>query len=245
MKPRYLFSPAELTGRSRGHIVDVSAPPCGLHGAVVAPFLALRAAAAADGIDLVPASSFRDFDRQLAIWNGKCRGERELRGPEGQLLDAAALGDAALVEAILQWSALPGTSRHHWGTDFDVIDLAVLPPGYRVQFVTEEFAPGGIFQRLNDWLDVHAAAFGFYRPYGSYRGGVRPEPWHLSYAPVARDALAQFSVEVLRQALDASDIMARAAVEEQLPDIVRQYVQNIDAPPSGTSDSTIRATTPA
>jgi LAS superfamily LD-carboxypeptidase LdcB len=241
MEPRYLFSPEELTGRSRGHIVDVAAPPCALHHAVVEPFLALREAAAADRIDLVPASSFRDFGRQLAIWNGKCRGERELRGCDGQVLDAAALGEEALVEAILQWSALPGTSRHHWGTDFDVIDLAAMPPGYRVQFVTEEFAPGGVFQRLNDWLDVHAESFGFYRPYGAYRGGVQPEPWHLSYAPVAADAQAQFSVEVLRQALDASDLLAHGAVVRRLPGIVERYVMNVDAPAGSVS----RATRPA
>lgn len=240
MESRYLFSPDELTGRSCGHIVDVAEPPCRLHNAVVAPFMSLREAAAADGIDLVPASSFRDFDRQLAIWNGKCRGERELRGPDGELLDPATLGDDALVEAILQWSALPGTSRHHWGTDFDVIDRAALPPGYRVQFVTEEFAPGGVFQRLNDWLDVHAAQFGFYRPYGAYRGGVQPEPWHLSYAPVAQDALAQFSVVVLQQALDASSLLARDAVAKRLPGIVERYVMNVDRLPTGGANPATR-----
>lgn len=241
MEPRYRFSPQELTGQSRGHIVDLAAPPCSLHHAVVEPFLAMREAALRNGIDLVPASSFRDFSRQLAIWNGKCRGERELRDCEGQLLDATTLDDDALVDAILQWSALPGTSRHHWGTDFDVIDAAALTPGYRVQFVTEEYTAGGIFNRLNVWVDANAASFGFHRPYGEYRGGVRPEPWHLSYAPVADEALAQFSIEVLRQALDASDILARDAVERRLPAIVERYVRNVDAPPARL----IRATGPA
>ena len=83
------FSAAMLTGRTREHIVDVPEPRCSLHRDVVAPFLALRSSAKSDGIDLVPASSFRDFDRQLAIWNGKCRGERELLGLDGERLDAA------------------------------------------------------------------------------------------------------------------------------------------------------------
>lgn len=231
MTPQYRFSPEELTGRSRGHIVDVADPACSLHHAVVGPFLALRAAAARDGIDLVAASSFRDFARQLAIWNAKCRGERELRGRDGQLLDAATLDEDSLVEAILQWSALPGTSRHHWGTDFDVIDRAAMPAGYRVQFITEEFAPGGVFHHLDRWLDGHAGDYGFYRPYGSYRGGVQPEPWHLSHAPVATAAEAQFSVDVLREALDASDILARGAVQHLLPQIIQRFVQNVDAPP--------------
>ena len=49
--------------------------------------------------------------------------------------------------------------------------------------------------RLNSWLDVNMGRFGFFRPYGSDRGGAGIEPWHLSYAPVARDA-----VEALRAA---------------------------------------------
>ena len=36
---------------------------------------------------------------------------------------------------ILEWSALPGASRHHWGSEFDVFDLAALPEGYRVQLL--------------------------------------------------------------------------------------------------------------
>jgi LAS superfamily LD-carboxypeptidase LdcB len=63
----------ELTGRSTAHVREVAGLRCTLHRDVVAPFKALRAAAAADGIDLVAFSSFRDFERQLAIWNGKFR----------------------------------------------------------------------------------------------------------------------------------------------------------------------------
>jgi LAS superfamily LD-carboxypeptidase LdcB len=242
MEPRYRFSPEELTGRSRNLIVDLAEPHCGLHQAVVEPFLALRAAAAAEGIDLLPVSSFRDFSRQLAIWNGKCRGERELRDREGRLLDATTLDEEALVDAILQWSALPGTSRHHWGTDFDVIDRSAVPPGYHVQFVPEEYAEAGVFSRLNGWLTAHAEDFGFYRPYGSYRGGVQPEPWHFSHAVTAESALAQFSVEILQQALQSGDLLAWPTVATRLPAIVERYVRNVDPPPVGAVN---RATRPA
>ncbi len=226
------FSTDELTGRARTHIVTLEDPPCGLHREVVAPFRAMRAAAAQAGIDLVPFSSFRDFERQLAIWNAKACGERELRGANGQLLDARALDADARVAAILCWSALPGASRHHWGTDFDVMDAAALPPGYRLQVVPEEYAPDGIFGRLNAWLDAHAAGFGFYRPYATWRGGVRPEPWHLSHAAVAEDALRQFAAADLRRALDAAPLEDRAAIERQLPDVFERYVLNVDAPPA-------------
>ena len=41
----------ELTGRLQSHIVSVVDPPCRLHQQVVTPFLNLRKAARADGID--------------------------------------------------------------------------------------------------------------------------------------------------------------------------------------------------
>jgi LAS superfamily LD-carboxypeptidase LdcB len=226
------FSIFELTGRARTHVVDLTEPRCSLHRDVVEPFLAMRRAAAEDGIDLVPFSSFRDFDKQLDIWNAKARGQRDLRGPDGELLDAAALDEAGRVEAILCWSALPGASRHHWGTDLDVLDRAALPPGYRVLAVPQEFAADGVFARLDAWLAAHAARFGFYRPYTTWRGGVRPEPWHISHAPVASAALAQYSEAVLRQALEEAEIDGRAVIEGRLAELVTRYVMNVDPPPA-------------
>jgi LAS superfamily LD-carboxypeptidase LdcB len=224
------FSAEMLTGRSREHIVDLAEPRCSLHRDVVAPFLRMRESAKSDGIDLMPASSFRDFDRQLAIWNGKCRGERELLGVDGVPLDARTLDEDALVDAILVWSALPGASRHHWGTDFDVFDGAAAPPGYQVQLVPEEYAAGGVFEALGRWLDVNAARHGFFRPYSVFRGGSRPEPWHLSHAEVAGAALNQFSAQMLQQALDSASLEASVAVRRRLPDLFARYVRNVDAP---------------
>ncbi|MET0279699.1 MAG: M15 family metallopeptidase [Steroidobacteraceae bacterium] len=238
MPEQIQFSPLELTGRSRGHIVDLTDPPCGLHAAVVTPFLEMRSAAAVHGIDLVPVSSFRGFERQLAIWNGKCRGERPLLDVQGQPLDAATLDADALVAAILVWSALPGASRHHWGTDFDAIDRAALPAGYQVQLIPQEYALGGVFERLGQWLDGHAAQFGFYRPYSTWRGGSQPEPWHLSHGPVASQALAQFTPQLLGAALADVDLAARAAVERALPGIFARYVANVDAWPEAVSPAT-------
>jgi LAS superfamily LD-carboxypeptidase LdcB len=232
------FSPQALTGRSREHIAELADPPCLLHYAVIQPFLRLRAAASESGIDLVPISSFRDFDRQLAIWNGKHRGEREMRAADGSVVDARSLDDDARVATILLWSALPGASRHHWGTDMDVIDAAAVPAGYRPQLVTEEFAPGGVFAHLDAWLAGNAAKFGFYRPYATWRGGVQPEPWHLSYAPVADLAMAAFTPAVLRTALDAADVEARVAVDRILPELFERYVRNVDAGPAAATSAT-------
>jgi LAS superfamily LD-carboxypeptidase LdcB len=226
------FTLDQLTGRVRTHLTDLSDPRCSLHKEVVAGFLAMRAAAAADGVDLVAFSSFRDFDRQLAIWNGKFRGERPMQDRAGQPLDAASMTAAAKVAAILWWSALPGASRHHWGTDFDVLDGKALPYGYQLQVIPSEYLAGGIFERLTRWLDAHMHAFGFFRPYTTDRGGVQPEPWHLSHAPVAARAQRQFSLEGLQGVLGEAAIDGKKEVLAALPRNYSSYVVNVDPPPA-------------
>jgi LAS superfamily LD-carboxypeptidase LdcB len=231
MARQHEFDPLQLTGRTATHVVSVAGLAVQLHREVVEPFLALRQAARRSGIDLQPVSGFRDFARQLLIWNAKCRGERELLGPDGKPVDARQLDTHALVDAILSWSALPGGSRHHWGTDLDVIDAAALGPGARARLVTEEFASGGVFAHLDRWLGEHAADFGFYRPYALDRGGVRPEPWHLSHAAVAERALQGLSLPMLREALAGAGLQIEAAVLERLPEIYQRYIRNVDPVP--------------
>jgi len=226
------FSLDQLTGRARDHLSEVADPPCTLHNEVVAPFLAMRAAAAVDGVDITAFSSFRDFDRQLAIWNGKFRGERPMQDREGRPLDPLALAPADRISAILWWSALPGASRHHWGTDFDVVDTRAKPAGYKLQVVPAEYQAGGPFHRLTTWLDAHMHAFGFFRPYTTDRGGVSPEPWHLSYAPVAKRAHAEFSAAKLRTVLEGSAIDGKEEVLAALDRNFATYVVNVDAAPA-------------
>ena len=233
-----IFTRDQLTGRARNHLSELTDPPCALHNEVVAPFLAMRAAAAADGIDLVAFSSFRDFDRQLAIWNGKFRGERPMQDRAGKPLDALILRPEERVAAILWWSALPGASRHHWGTDIDVIDAAAMPENYRLRLLPEEFAEGGIFHRLGAWLDANIARFGFFRPYGEYRGGVYPEPWHLSHAAISAAALERLTPGLIADTVRASEVLGREQLLAQLPEIYRRYVVNISPPPGATGAAT-------
>jgi len=225
------FTLEQVTGRTREHLVELSDPRCSLHRDVAGSYLAMRAAAAADGIDLAAFSSFRDFDRQLAIWNGKFRGERPMQDRAGKTLEPLALTPADRVTAILWWSALPGASRHHWGTDFDVMDPGMLPAGYRLQVIPSEYGPGGPFERLTSWLDEHMHGFGFFRPYSTDRGGVRPEPWHLSHAPVAARAQEALSLDGLREVLSGAEIEGKEYVLEALTENFASYVVNVDTPP--------------
>lgn len=224
------MNPHELTGQSRTHVVTVADPSCTLHVHAVASFMNLHRAARADGFDLRPVSGFRDFDRQLAIWNGKFTGEKPLLDAAGRAIDATRLSPPERVAAILQWSALPGASRHHWGTDVDLIDANALAPGFRVQLTAEEYSGSGPFAPLAAWLAVHAARFGFFRPFRGVLSGVQAEPWHFSFAPVAETARRALDPSVLRAALVSAPLMGKEHVLSRLDELHARYVAAIDWP---------------
>jgi LAS superfamily LD-carboxypeptidase LdcB len=221
----------ELTGRTRTHVVETGSPGVLMHPAAAAAFLAMCEAAARAGIALEAVSAFRHFDRQRQLWNAKYRGERPVLDAAGRPVDVDQLGSARRVETILLWTALPGASRHHWGTDLDVIDRAAIGDGYAPRLVTDEYGPAGPFGRLTAWLDGNMRRFAFFRPYATGRGGVRPEPWHLSFAPVARKALAELEVDMLAEAIRGHDVLGEAAILARLGRIHGRYVRSIDAPP--------------
>jgi LAS superfamily LD-carboxypeptidase LdcB len=235
MKPQHGNFPRldllALTGRSRAHVRELPNMSCVLHPAVGEALATMRAAAAEAGLDLWPVSGFRSFERQLAIWNGKFRGERPLLDRDEQPLNPGMLDENAVVETILLWSALPGASRHHWGTDLDVIDRAALAEGARPSLRRIEYLSGGAFEKLNDWLEANAADFGFFRPYDRDRGGVQPEPWHLSFAPISATALQELTLDVLATVLVGAELDGRATVFTRLPEFHDRYVRSV-APPT-------------
>ena len=228
----YQLSGMELTGRARSHVSLNDELDCVLHPQAAAALLAMRAAASKDGIEVQAVSGFRDFAQQLAIWNGKFLGTRKLLSVDNRPIDAAQLGDAERVAAILVWSALPGASRHHWGSDCDVIDRGALPAGARIELLDTDYATGGRHARLSAWLAARAHDFGFFRPYDRDRGGVQPEPWHLSFAPVAGPALEALSVELLSEALANAELAGIEVVVAQLPQLYSRYVTAVAAPPA-------------
>ena len=226
----HALNPLELTGRARTHLVQFDEPRFAIHKDVQAPFFALRDAAAKAGFALHPFSAFRDFDAQLKIWNNKFAGERPLYDQHGVAQDYASMSPEEIVDHILVWSAVPGASRHHWGSDIDVVDTARVPADYHIKLLPEESAPGGVFYDLHQWLDENIEAFGFFRPYEKYQGGFYAEPWHLSYWPVAKLALEALTLDVLHEAIFASDVMGKEMVLARLPGIFETHVRNICLP---------------
>lgn len=225
------LSELELTGRASTHVREWPEWRCQLHPAAAAALQAMSAAAAGAGIDLLPVSGFRDFARQLAIWNGKFSGARPLLDRAGQPLAADALDEAGRVAAILVWSALPGASRHHWGSECDLIDRAALPAGAAVELLGKHYAADGCYARLAAWLARHAHDYGFFQPYDLDRGGVQPEPWHFSFAPLAAPAQAALHPELLRAALAGSTLLGWETVQRELPRIYARYVNAVASAP--------------
>jgi LAS superfamily LD-carboxypeptidase LdcB len=221
-----LLTDALLTGRDDS-LIDHASLERPVHRELVPAFLRLRERALAAGFDLAIASGYRNYARQLRIWNEKVSGQRPLLDSRGALLDASGLSDWERVEAILRWSALPGASRHHWGSDIDVYDRAAVPADYVVQLTPDEVADDGPFGPLHRWLDAQMAAgdcCGFFRPYAEDRGGVAPERWHLSYAPVALQFQRQLTPQRLLRALDSPELQLRGVVHCRWPEIFERFI---------------------
>ncbi len=221
-----LLTDALLTGCDDA-LIDHASLERPVHRELVPAFIRLRERARAAGFDLAIASGYRNYARQLRIWNEKASGLRPLFDSQGQPVDPSALGEWERVEAILRWSALPGASRHHWGSDIDIYDRAAVGADYVVQLSPDEVADSGPFGPLHRWLDARMAAgdcCGFFRPYAVDRGGVAPERWHLSYAPVALQFQRQLSPQRLLRALDAPELQLRGVVQRRWAEIFERFI---------------------
>lgn len=197
-----------------------------IHTDVYSPLLHLQKEAASAGFELGVASGFRSFDRQQRIWDDKANGRRAVLSDQGLPLDIDKLAKEQLLHAILRWSALPGTSRHHWGTDFDVFDKSALSANACLQLTLEETQECGPFYEFHQWLSDYLEQSNcvFFRPYTRPKGGVAPEPWHLSYAPLSSEMQKQFNLHQFSEFIADSNIALKDLVLDQLDAIYSAYV---------------------
>lgn len=198
-----------------------------LHETVVEPFFNMQKAAKADGVDIQVCSSYRNFEKQLSIWNRKFGGELPLYSLSNTQLNHEELSDEQKVHAIMLWSALPGASRHHWGTDFDVYDKASVEAlNHDFQLVPSEYEPNGVCGRLNTWIVNNGEHFGFYFPYAKFVGGVAREPWHMSFKKLAISIENDFDIAELYNHLERSELLGKETVLKMLPELVYRYTLN-------------------
>jgi LAS superfamily LD-carboxypeptidase LdcB len=172
------FVPVEVKYADRGGMY--------LHKDTYAAFLRMHAAAAADGVNLVVRSATRNFNSQKGIWEAKWNGTRKIENGKDASKAYPNPVDRAL--KILEYSSMPGSSRHHWGTDIDLNNF------------TNEWFETGEGKKIYDWLQTHAAKYGFCQPY-SPKGAERPngyneERWHWSYLPLSLPLTDLASVEL-------------------------------------------------
>ncbi|TMP58293.1 M15 family metallopeptidase [Pseudoalteromonas sp. S1612] len=217
-----------ITGQSDAHLVAIQNHY--LHANIVNDFVALQSAAASAGFDLCIASSFRDFNRQSAIWNAKFSNKRVVLNKAQQAVELNSLSDIEKCTAIMLYSALPGASRHHLGTDLDIFDKRAVSNDYELQLTPDEYQHGGPFAELSQWLDTHLAEFGFYRPYQHDLGGVAPELWHISHIAQSEQLMRHLSVEVLHNCIKESDLLGKDAILTHLPALYERFVLNVSPP---------------
>lgn len=185
-----------------------------MHKEAYEAFKRMYDAAQKEGIQLKIISAARPYHQQKAIWSAKWTGKRKV---DGKNLAKAIPSIKERALKILEYSSMPGTSRHHWGTDIDINNL------------NNAYFEKGKGKKEYDWLLNNAPKFGFYQPYTT-KGEARPqgyeeEKWHWSYLPLARPYLNLYLQEIKLEDITALDFAgAQSAAPIQ---VIQHYVLGI------------------
>lgn len=182
-------------------------------------FQKMHTAAQKQGIIIKIVSSYRSFDRQKSIWNRKFINFK-----------SQGMTDENAIAKIIEYSTLPGTSRHHWGTEIDIIDSG--PPEEGDVLLPHKFHDQGPYTALREWMERHAREYGFFLPYtqDKNRTGFKYEPWHYSYAPLSRPMLKSYleldlSQWILSKDLKGSPLLGGVFLENY----IQSHVKGIDS----------------
>jgi D-alanyl-D-alanine carboxypeptidase len=156
-------------------------------------------------------SATRTWYDQRAIWEGKWFGRQLV---EGKPLNTSIPDPLRRARKILEFSSMPGTSRHHWGTDFDI------------NVLTNVYYDSGNGKTVYEWMKKNAKNFGFCQVYTAGRkAGYFEERWHWSYVPLSRQMTADWI------ALYGNDNKRIAEFEgaKQAGHLARTYVESINS----------------
>ncbi|MGJ8745283.1 M15 family metallopeptidase [Polaribacter sp.] len=170
---------------------------------VLAAFLKMNSAAKAAGVSFQIISGTRNFAHQKRIWNYKWNEKYKNIAP----LERA--------KKILEFSSMPSTSRHHWGTDIDINNL------------NNAYFKTGKGLKEYQWLLKNAHTFGFYQVYTSKeqgRTGYNEEKWHWSYVPLSSLYLKFYNSKVNVENINGFEGFSYA---EELH-VIKEYVNGIN-----------------
>ncbi len=184
-----------------------------LHRDVMNKFAEMADAAAEEGVRLVIRSATRNFESQKQIWEKKWMGLTILE--DGS--KASDIKDEFLrAKKILLYSSMPGTSRHHWGTDVDIN-----------AFENSWFAKGE-GARLYAWMESNASKYGFCQVYGpissNRKQGYQEEKWHWSYLPIAQKLQEEAAIKMKNEMITGFEGSQQASVIE----MVKVYMLSVD-----------------
>ena len=187
------FSEDELLGKGNPPLFGKDFK---LREEVMLQFNLMKKAAKEKGFNIHVISSFRSYSHQNRIWERKYRDFRN-RG----------LSHQNTIDKIIEYSTIPGTSRHHWGTDLDIIDTT---KGFPKNPLSEvHFNEGGSMRKFKLWLDENSEKYGFHLVYTNEVGrkGFKYEPWHFSYKPIAEKMLNEYLALDLKTILTQNNLM--------------------------------------
>lgn len=178
------FTRNQLIGKGNPDIIGDSYTSK-MHKSAKEAFTQMKAAAARENIKLEVVSAYRSFQRQKEIFERKYK-----------QFTAQGLTPEKAIGKIIEYSTIPGTSRHHWGTDLDIIDANAPRPSNVL--LPENFHGNGAFCNLKMWMDDNSGNFGFFEVYtdNGNRKGFKYEPWHFSFAPVSIPMLKAYQEKI-------------------------------------------------
>jgi len=144
-------------------------------------FKKMQAEALKSNIKIGAVSSYRSYNHQKQIWERKYKSNQ-----------SKGFSTLENINKIIEYSTIPGTSRHHWGTDIDIYQTNVKQPNGVLQ--AKNFHGNGTFCKLKEWMDKNSERFGFYLVYTDLpkRKGFKYEPWHYSYKPLSQKYLKAY-----------------------------------------------------
>ena len=174
-------------------------------------FIKMKDAAEKDGIIIKLVSGFRDFYRQRMIWNNKYK----------KFTNEFSLDGPTAIKEIIRFSTIPGTSRHHWGTEIDIIDKNF--ENEKDLLISKKYEEGGIFSSLKKWMDKNSKRFGFYIVYDddSNRPGFEYEPWHYTYKPVSDLYQREFLKLNLKSIISKSKVEGKEFINDEF---IKKYI---------------------
>jgi len=201
--PNQLFTRDQLIGKGNPDISGNSYTST-MHKDTAKAYQKMKLAAAEEGIKLEVVSAFRSFQRQKEIFEGKYK-----------RFTQQGLTPKEAIQKIILYSTIPGTSRHHWGTELDIIDGNAPRP--KDVLLAKNYHGNGPFCKMKEWMNKHASTYGFYEVYtdNPSRKGFAYEPWHFSHAELSIPMLKAYKELDLKSILTEESVLGNEYFDEE------------------------------